>query len=137
MPAKDEDLPSTLERSPAKVRRTYEKALDAAHEQYEGDEERAHRTAWGALKHVAEKKGDHWELKDEPGPSDEQAARSGRFAREHPAETHGGIDANKSKQELYEDAAAAGIEGRSRMTKEGLVEALERHSRRETAKARD
>ena len=137
MPAKDEDLPSTLERSPAKVRRTYEKALDAAHEQYESDEERAHRTAWGAVKHVAEKKGDHWELKDEPGPSDEQAARSGRFAREHPAETHGGIDANKSKQELYEDAAAAGIEGRSRMTKEELVEALERHSRRETAKARD
>ena len=137
MPAKDEDLPGTLERSPAKVRRTYEKALDAAHEQYEGDEERAHRTAWDAVKHIAEKKGDHWELKDEPGPSDEQAARSGRFAREHPAETHGGIDAKKSKKELYEDAKEAGIEGRSGMTKEELVEALERHSRRETAKARD
>jgi cation transport regulator ChaB len=137
MPAKDEDLPSTLERSPAKVRRTYEKALDAAHEQYEGDEERAHRTAWDAVKHIAEKKGDHWELKDETGPSDEQAARSGRFAREHPAETHGGINAKKSKKELYEDAKEAGIEGRSDMTKTELVEALERHSRRETAKARD
>jgi cation transport regulator ChaB len=135
MPARDEELPSTLKRSPAKVRRTYEKALDAAHEQY-GDEERAHRTAWDAVKHIAEKKGDHWELKDEPGPSDEQAARSGRFAREHPAETHGGINANKSKRELYEDAKRAGIEGRSEMTKEQLVEALERHSRRETEKAR-
>jgi cation transport regulator ChaB len=137
MPAKDEELPSTLERSPAKVRRTYEEALDAAHEQYRGDEERAHRTAWAAVKHIAEKKGDHWELKDEPGPSDEQAARGGRFARERPAETHGGVNANKSKQELYEDAKRAGIKGRSDMTKEELVEALERHSRRETAKARD
>ena len=137
MPARDEDLPSTLERSPAKVRRTYEEALDAAHQQYEGDEERAHRTAWAAVKHIAEKKGDHWELKDEPGPSDEQAARGGRFARERTAETHGGIDANKTKRELYEDASRAGIEGRSAMTKEELVEALERHSRRETAKARD
>ena len=136
MPAKDEDLPSTLERSPAKVRRTYEEALDAAYEQYDGDEERAHRTAWAAVKHIAEKKGDHWELKDEPGPSDEQAARGGRFAREGRAPTHGGVNANKSKRELYEDAQEAGIEGRSNMTKEQLVEALERHSRRETARAR-
>jgi cation transport regulator ChaB len=136
MPARDEELPSTLERSPAKVRRTYEEALDAAHEQYGGDEERAHRTAWAAVKHIAEKKGDHWELKDEPGPSDEQAARGGRFAREGSAETRGGVNANKSKQELYEDAKRADIEGRSNMTKDELVEALERHSRRETAKAR-
>jgi cation transport regulator ChaB len=68
-PARDEDLPSTLERSPAKVRRTYEEALDNALQEY-GDEERAHRTAWAAVKHIAEKKGDHWELKDEPGQSD-------------------------------------------------------------------
>src|SRR5918993_830650 len=124
-PARDEELPSTLERSPAKVRRTYEEALDNAHKQY-GDEERAHRTAWAAVKHIAEKKGDRWELKDEPGPSDERAARGGRFAREHPAETHGGINAKKSKKELYEDAKEAGIEGRSDMTKTELVEALER-----------
>jgi cation transport regulator ChaB len=53
MPAKKEDLPGTLERSSKKVRDTYEKALDAAHEQYDS-EERAHRTAWSAVKHVAE-----------------------------------------------------------------------------------
>ena len=135
MPAKKEDLPSTLERSPKKVQRTYEKTLDSAHEQY-GSEERAHRTAWSAVKHVAEKKGDHWEPKDEPGPSDERAARSGRAAREGRGETHGGIDARKSKRELYEDAQEAGIEGRSTMSKDELVEALERHSRRETARAR-
>ena len=37
MPSKKEDLPDTLKRSPAKAQRTYEKALDSAHEQY-GDE---------------------------------------------------------------------------------------------------
>jgi cation transport regulator ChaB len=136
MPARDEELPSTLERSSAKVRRTYEKALDAAHEQYEGDEERAHRTAWDAVKHIAEKKRDHWVLKAEPGASDEQAALSGRPAREGRGETHGGVNANKPKKDLYEDAKRAGIDGRSEMTKDELVEALERHSRRETEKAR-
>ena len=57
---------------------------------------------------MAEKKGDHWELKDEMGPSDEQStlerrrgpARGGRVA-------HAGIDAFKSKSELYEDAKQA------------------------------
>jgi cation transport regulator ChaB len=135
MPANDEELPSTLKRSPEKVRRTYEEALDAAHEEY-GSEERAHRTAWAAVKHVAEKKGDHWELKDEPGPSDEQAARGGRFAREHPVETAGGVDASKTKDELLADARDAGIEGRSKMNKSELVDALRRYNDRETARAR-
>jgi cation transport regulator ChaB len=134
MPAKNEDLPSTLERSPRKVQRTYEKALDNAHEEY-GSEERAHRTAWAAVKHVAEKQGDHWEPKKRKGPSDRQAARSGAAARRG-GETHGGVNANKPKQELYEDAKRAGIEGRSRMNRRQLVEALEKHSRRQTAKAR-
>jgi cation transport regulator ChaB len=135
MPARKEDIPSTLERSPEKVRRTYEETLDRAHEQYDS-EERAHRTAWAAVKHVAEKKGDHWEPKDEYGPSDEQAARSGAPARRGEGETHGGVDAGKTKQELYEDAREAGIEGRSKMDKDELVDALERFSRRETARAR-
>jgi cation transport regulator ChaB len=135
MPANQEDIPSTLERSPAKVRRTYEEALDSAHEQYD-DEQRAHRTAWAAVKHVAEKKGDHWEPKDEYGPSDERAAQGGAAARRGEGETHGGVDASKPKQELYEDAKQAGIEGRSKMDKEELVEALERFSRRETERAR-
>src|SRR3954466_8411929 len=113
MPAKDEELPSTLERSPEKVRRTYEKALDAAHEQYEGDEERAHRTAWAAVKHIARKRGDHWELKDEPGPSDPQAAKGGAAARDRPDRTFGGVDLNASKDELLEEARRLDIRGRS------------------------
>jgi cation transport regulator ChaB len=135
MPSKKEDLPSTLERSPKHVRDTYEKTLDSAHEEYDS-EERAHRTAWAAVKHVAEKHGDHWEPKDEKGPSDEQAARSGRFAREGRGETAGGVDANKTKDELLADARQAKIEGRSKMTKDELVDALRRHNDRETARAR-
>ena len=133
MPAKQEDLPSTIERSPKKVQRTYEKALDSAHEEYDS-EERAHRTTWSAVKHVAEKKGDHWEPKDRKGPSDRQAARGGATRRG--GRTHGGIDASKPKSELYEDAKRAGIEGRSKMSKQQLVKALEKHSRSETRRAR-
>ena len=135
MPEKKEDLPSTLERSPDKVQRTYEETLDSAHEQYDS-EERAHRAAWSSVKHVAEKKGDHWELKDEKGPSDERAAKGGAAARRGEGDTHGGVDSYKPKRELYEDAKQADIDGRSSMSKEELVEALEKHSRRETQRAR-
>ena len=135
MPAKKEDLPSTLERSPRKVQRTHEKTLDSAHEQYDS-EERAQRTAWAAVKHVAEKKGDHWEPKEEYGPSDPRAERSGAAAREGRGESYGGVDANKTKDELLKDARDADIHGRSKMDKAELVDALRRHNDRETAKAR-
>jgi cation transport regulator ChaB len=135
MPTKKEDLPSTIERSPRKVQRTYAKTLDSAYEQY-GSEERAHRTAYAAVKHVAEKRGDHWEPKDEKGPSDPQAARGGAAARRGGGKTYGGVDASKPKQELYEDAKRAGISGRSNMTKDELAEALRKHSDRESARAR-
>jgi cation transport regulator ChaB len=126
MPAKKEDLPGTLERSPKKVQKTYEETLDSAHEQYDS-EERAHRTAWSAVKHVAEKRGDHWELKDEPGPSDPQAAQSGEAARDRPRKTYGGVDVESStKEELYERAKALDIDGRSGMSKTELAEAIAR-----------
>jgi cation transport regulator ChaB len=135
MPSSQEDLPSTLKRSPKKVRETYEKTLDSAHETYDS-EERAHRAAWSSVKHVAEKKGDHWEPKDAKGPSDPRAARSGRAARDSDAPTYGGVDAGKPKDELYEDAKRAGIDGRSKMNKQELAEALKRAYDRDTARAR-
>jgi cation transport regulator ChaB len=135
MPTKKEDLPSTIARSPKKVQRTYAETLDSAHEQYDS-EERAHRTAFAAVKHVAEKRGDHWELKDSKGPSDPQAARSGAAARRGAGKTYGGVDASKPKQDLYEDAKQAGIEGRSNMSKAELADALRKHNDRETARAR-
>jgi cation transport regulator ChaB len=136
MPAQDVDLPSTLERSPAKVRRAYAETLDSALETYDGDEERAHRAAWAAVKHIAEKKGDHWELKDEYGPSDPRAAKGGAAARRGEGQTYGGVDAGKTKEELLEDARDAGIEGRSKMSKDELADALRKHYERETARAR-
>jgi cation transport regulator ChaB len=126
MPAKKEDIPSTIERSPKKVQRTYMKALDNAHEQYDS-EERAHRTAYSAVKHIARKTGDRWELKDKPGPSDPQAKRSGRSARKSERKTAGGIDVEGgSKEYLYERAKELNIEGRSKMNKKQLAAAIRR-----------
>jgi cation transport regulator ChaB len=126
MPVEKEELPDTLKRSPRKVQRTYEETLDSAHEQYDS-EARAHRTAWSAVKHIAEKRGDHWELKDEPGPSDPQAAQGGRAARDRPKQTYGGVDVEGStKDQLYARAKDLGIEGRSNMSKKQLAEAIAR-----------
>lgn len=121
MPSKKEDLPGTLKRSPKKAQRTYEKALDSAHEQY-GDEERAHRTAFAAVKHSFEKVGDHWEPKDEKGPSDSRAEGGRDRGR-----TAGGVDVKgHTKDELYERAKDLGVKGRSSMTKQELGEAIAR-----------
>src|ERR687893_643878 len=90
MPTKKEDLPGTLKRSPEKAQRTYAKTLDSAEEQYDS-EARAHQTAWAAVKHSFEKKGDHWEEKNEKGPSDPQAKQGGAAARNRPKHTAGGV----------------------------------------------
>ena len=128
MPKEKSDLPATLKRSPAKAQRTFIKAHEGAEETYEGDEERAHRTAYAALKHSFEKVGDHWEPKDEKGPSDPQAAKSGKAARRG-GETFGGVDVEgNTKEELYERARKAGVKGRSRMSKQELARALARKS---------
>ena len=120
------DIPGTLKRSPKKAQRTWKKAHDSAIETY-GEGERAHRTAFSALKHSFEKVGDHWEPKDSKGPSDPQAAKSGRAARERPAKTYGGVDEmGNTKQDLYERAKKLGVEGRSKMDKKQLAEAIAR-----------
>jgi cation transport regulator ChaB len=124
MPTDREDLPGTIQRSPDKAQRTYAKALDSAHEQYDS-EERAHRVAYSALKHTFEKVGDHWEPKDEPGPSDERAAHPD--AREGKGRSAGGVDVRGStKEELYERARELDVSGRSDMTKQELGEAIAR-----------
>ena len=72
---KQSELPDTLKRSSAKAQRTFAKAHDAAVEQY-GEGERAHRTAYAALKHSYEKVGDRWRPKDERGPSDPRSKKT-------------------------------------------------------------
>jgi len=131
--AKKSELPDTIKRSDAKAQRTFAKAHDSAAEQY-GEGERAHRVAYGALKHTHEKVGDHWEPKDKSakGPSDEQA----KGGRDTSRPTAGGVDANASKKHLYDLAAKMDIPGRSTMSKGELVEALQKANDRESAKAR-
>ena len=127
MPADDIDLPSTLEKSAGKIQRTYAETLQSAEEQYD-DEARAHRTAWASVKHVAEKRGDHWELKDEPGPSDPRSQQSAQGKREGKGETFGGVDVEgNTRDELADRAKQAGITGYSDMTKTELARALQRH----------
>jgi hypothetical protein len=133
MPAKDE-LPSTLQRSPKKAQRTWSKAHDSAVKEY-GEGERAHRTAYSALKHSFEKVGDHWESKDSKGPSDEQAAKGGAKARRG-GKTAGGVDANASKSHLMNVAKKLDIRGRSSMNKGELVDAIKKANARETRKSR-
>ena len=57
--ARQDELPSTLQRSDEKAQRTYAKTLDSAEETYD-DPRRAHQVAFSALKHTHEKVGDHW-----------------------------------------------------------------------------
>jgi cation transport regulator ChaB len=133
MPARKE-LPSTLKRSSKKAQETWIKTHDSAVDTY-GEGERAHRTAFSAVKHSFEKVGDHWEPKAEKGPSDRQAAKSGKAARRG-GPTAAGVDANASKQHLLDVAKRLDISGRSRLSKEELVEAIAKANDRETAKSR-
>jgi cation transport regulator ChaB len=125
-PKKDE-LPSTIRKSDAKAQRTFTKTHDAAADEY-GEGERAHRTAYAALKHSYEKVGDHWEPKDQRGPSDDRARSGGPNAKGDTAE---GVDANASKKHLQEIARRLDIRGRSTMSKDELVEAIQKANRRE------
>jgi cation transport regulator ChaB len=132
VPARKE-LPSTLRRSPDKAQRTWIEAHDSAVETY-GEGERAHRTAFAAVKHSFEKVGDHWEPKKRKGPSDAQAARTGAAARRG-GRTAEGVDANASKAHLMDVARRLDVPGRSRMTKDQLVEAIRKANQRETRKS--
>lgn len=123
---KASELPGTLRRSPAKAQRQYAKTHDSAAEQH-GEGERAHRTAYASLKHDFEKVGDHWEPKDDPGPSDPRSTGTTAEKRAGKGETYGGVDAiGHTKQELYARARRLGIEGRSRMSKGELAKAIAR-----------
>jgi cation transport regulator ChaB len=122
---KQSELPSTLKKSSAKAQRTFAKTHDSAADQY-GEGERAHRTAYAALKHTHERKGDRWVAKDEKGPSDPRSRqRSTEAKRAGRGETYGGVDAEgNTKKELYERARRLGVEGRSKMSKRELARAI-------------
>jgi cation transport regulator ChaB len=128
------ELPSTLQRSSKHAQDIWASTYDSAMETYDGDDSRAAAAAWASLKHSFEKVGDHWQEKDEKGPSDDRAAQGGPNPS---GSTAGGVDANASKDDLYAKAQDADIEGRSSMTKDELVDALRRYNERETRRARE
>jgi cation transport regulator ChaB len=129
MPARRE-MPSTIRKSPVKAQRTWAKTHDSAVEQY-GEGERAHRTAFAALKHAFEKVGDRWVPKRRKGPSDPRAKRGGKAAREGRGETFGGVDyEGRSRDELYARAKKLGVRGRSQMSKKELARAIARQQQR-------
>jgi len=118
------ELPSTLERSPAKAQRTYAETLKHAEAEY-GKGERASRTAYASLKHGFEKVGDHWQAKDHKGPSDPRSTKTTKEKRAGKGETFGGVDAiGHTRQELYERAKQLDIPGRSSMDKKALARAI-------------
>lgn len=125
MPARDV-MPSTIKRSPPKAQRTWAKTHDNAVREY-GEGERAHRTAFAALKHGFEKQGDRWVPKARKGPSDPRARLGGRVAREGRGDTFGGVDYyGHTKDELYARARRLGVRGRASMTKKELAKAIAR-----------
>jgi cation transport regulator ChaB len=128
MPAREE-LPATIKRSPQHAQDIWSAAHDSAVETY-GEGERAHRTAFSALKHQYEKVGDHWEKKAERGPSDEGA-------KSRDGDTAGGVNANATKKHLLDIAKRLDVRGRTRMTKDGLVEAIQKANARESRKSLD
>jgi hypothetical protein len=131
-----DDVPSTIARSDDKAVRTYKKTLESAEQTY-GDGERAHRTAYAALKHSYEKVGDHWEEKEEKGPSDPQAAKSAPESRDEPRQTAQGVDANASKEHLNQVAKKVGIDSPGKLKKADLVEEIEKANAKLTRKARE
>ncbi|WP_069387295.1 ChaB family protein [Cellulosimicrobium cellulans] len=130
--AKKSEIPSTLQRSDEKAQRTFSKTYDSAMDEY-GEEQRAARVAYAALKHTHEKVGDHWEPKDESGPSDDRAEGGGPDGS---GKTAGGVDANASKEHLMDVARKLDVHGRSSMTKDELVKAIQRANDKETRKSR-
>ena len=131
--AKQSELPSTLRRSPKKAQRTFTKAHDSAADEY-GDEKRANQVAWAAVKHSFEKVGDRWAKKEggKKGPSDPQAAGGRNTNRK----TKGGVDANATKGHLMEIAKRLDVHGRSSMSKDELVDAIQKANDKATADAR-
>jgi cation transport regulator ChaB len=126
-------LPSTLERSPKKAQDTYEQTLESAEKTYEGDEERAHRAAWGAVKHSFEKRDDRWEPKENRGPSDPRSEEGGPNPS---GASYGGVDVEgHTKAELLEEARRRGAHVTTHMTKAELAAELERANDRATSQA--
>ncbi|MEU6711726.1 ChaB family protein [Nonomuraea sp. NPDC046802] len=158
MPAVQE-LPSTIKRSPKKAQNTWIKAHDSAVKEY-GEGRRAHMTAFAALKNSFEKVGDHWEPKNGKGPSRKasmsratsratsrtkaamgrtakaattRATRMTKAATSKAARMTETVSASDTREHLQMMAAKLNVVGRSKMTKQELINAIRRAKRRAAA----
>jgi cation transport regulator ChaB len=123
MPGRDE-LPAPLKRSSVGAQRLWIGAHDGAVKQY-GEGERAHRTAFAALKRAYERVDDRWVKKKTPGPSDPRSKGTTAQKRAGVGETYGGVDAEgHTRDELMARARRLEIRGRSGMTKAELARAI-------------
>ncbi|MGW3482333.1 MULTISPECIES: hypothetical protein [Rhodococcus] len=86
------------------------------------------------MKHTHEKVCDHWEPKGRKGTSDLRAESAGGHDS---GAAEGGVDADATKKHLYQQARKLGIDGRSIMSEDELVEALCTAKDRETRKSRE
>lgn len=128
----EDELPSPVQRSSTRAQETFAKTYDSAMEQYD-DEGRANATAYASLKRTHERVGDKWVAKKESGPSDERAEEGGLNDKE----SAGGVDANATKTHLLDVAKRLKIRGRTRMTKDELVEAIRTANDEANEKARE
>jgi hypothetical protein len=115
---------------PKKAQDIYEKTLENAEKEYGGDEQRAHRVAWGAVKNSFEKVGDRWEPKPETGPSDPRSVQPHAAKIAGAGETFGGVDMlHYTKAELDARARELGVELTARTTKADLARAIAKKQR--------
>lgn len=128
----EDELPSPVQRSSTRAQETFAKTYHSAMEQYD-DEGRANATAYASLKRTHERVGDKWVAKKESGPSDERAEEGGLNDKE----SAGGVDANATKTHLLDVAKRLKIRGRTRMTKDELVEAIRKANDKANEKARE
>lgn len=119
-----EELPSTIARSDEHAQAIWSKTHDSAVETY-GEGERAHRTAFAALKHSYRKEGDRWVPKETKGPSDPAAALG--YERRRGLKTAGGREVPLEewpRDALYARAQQLEVKGRSSLKKPQLIEAI-------------
>ena len=73
------DLPEAVQHLPKHGQEIYLKAVNAAFEQYKGDEEKAHATAWAAVKQKYRKEGEKWVARE--AATEEEGNKNPSFGR--------------------------------------------------------
>ncbi len=122
-PIKDE-LPGTIQRSPKEAQETFAKAHDSAVETYGEDRQRAHRTAYSALKHKFESAATTGSRRGTGAvrPAGQEPRRPQRQGQELRRRGRRG----QQQEGALRPRRLLDVQGRSKMNKEELAEAIAR-----------